>query len=168
MSYLKSKIFTKNSFNMISNITKDIHHNGINIYKSTMASSPQFIIFDIETDNKSQKIDNIVNTYNNIDLNEALGNYNYDTKICNLKNIKINCADNTGIIYESCNILKNMNINVLNFVSDSYPAPFTNTNVFTLEMNIRVPKEVINKEIEHNMQTFIEKYNVDLSLKDLN
>lgn len=168
MSYLKSKIFTKNTFNMISSITKDIHLNGINIYKSTMASNPQFIMFDIETDNNSKKIDIITKVYNNVDLNDALGNSDYDTKKNNFKNIKINCADNIGIIHDSCSILKDMNINVLNFKSNSNPAPFTSSHVFTLDMNIMVPNEIMNKDIEFNMQSFIDKYNIELILKDLN
>lgn len=168
MSYLKSKIFTKNTFNMISNITKDIHQNGINIYKSTMASNPQFLMFDIETDIKCNKIDNIIKIYNNIDLNDALGNSEYDSKKCNLKNIKISCADKTGIIHESCIIFKDMNINVLNFNSDSCSAPFTLSKLFNLDMNIRVPEDVKNKDIITNMQTFIDKYNVEFKISDLN
>ena len=128
----------KNKPGLITNIFKELHQKNININQSKMQSfNNNFVISANAEIHHNVNINQIIDKYSNIkDLNKDIGKENefYQAKI------KVNNANEPGIIHNTTQIISNQDINIDSLESYTTRAPISSIQLFNLSAIINIDK----------------------------
>ena len=73
--------------------------------------------------------------------------------------------DNPGIVYKLADFFSCRNINIQNMRTDRYQAPHTGTQMFSIEMIIAIPSNIIIPDLRDEFLDLCEEMNLDASIE---
>ena len=130
----------KNKPGLVTNIFKKLYQNNININQSKMHSfNNNFVISANAEMHQKININDIINKYHNIkDLDKDLykNNNYYQAKV------KVNNANEPGIIHNTTQIISDLDINIDNLESYTTRAPMSSIQIFHLSSVINIDKNL--------------------------
>ena len=148
----------KNRVGIVSQVSKQIYDNNGNILNSNMIKIGNHFAFDI-TASVPHDIDSsiFINLDNNYEPTSLTDDY-YNTKL------KIYSADNPGIIHSTCKKLEIMGADITKLNSDLLSAPFTNTPIFSMDLQFNIDRKYSISKIKESLEDVTEKFNCDLEI----
>jgi glycine cleavage system transcriptional repressor len=75
--------------------------------------------------------------------------------------------DNPGIVHELAQFFSSQNINIDDLVTGTYSAPHTGTQMFNLNMNIRIPADTHIATLRDEFMEFCDDLNLDAIIEPL-
>lgn len=79
--------------------------------------------------------------------------------------VDVVAMDNPGIVYKLADFFSHKNINIQNMRTDRYQAPHTGTQMFSIEMVIAIPANIIIADLRDEFLDLCEDMNLDASLE---
>ena len=150
-------IILKNNKGIVSKITRKIYEKECNIINSNMCKLGNHFAIDISIDYRKEiNIDEIIE---NLDSDSCSDNSKKSIIDSDIKELKVSCADNSGIISTASEILYKKNCEIIKLNSNVIPAPITCTPIFNLNIEFYTEK---NNELEDIIKKKLEKYNCEI------
>ena len=142
MRLFKTTFVTQNCIGKISKITKDIFNKGININKSQMVSHKNLLIFNAEYHNpRNITMDDLITKYNFADLKDIF-EPNYHIQNYYYKRLIISCADTPGIIHDTSDLCRKLNININSLDTNCETAAMSCMDIFNLNVYLEIPDDI--------------------------
>ena len=159
----------KNRVGLISNITKQLWNDNVNITKSNMIKLNDNFVLSMSA-NIPNKL-NIDTSYfipNDIMINNGFikleNNYIQNASNIPIK-INVSMADTPGIIHETTKILAENNLDISELSSDITPAPISGNDLFNLKI-IAEGKPNINKyNIKEQLESLDALCNAEINIQ---
>jgi len=148
----------KNRVGIVSQVSKKVFESGGNITKSDMVKLGNHFAFDLTAtfpngENTDLLFDNI-RTGSILELSEDV----YKSKI------KLYSSDNPGIIHSTCEKLENLNADITRLSSTVSIAPFSNTPLFSLQVEFNIDRNHSKQIIRESMNDVVNKYCCDIKI----
>ena len=150
---------------LVSKLSNIITSNGGNIEKSRMAKlDGDFAILMLININLSKK--KIINKLKINDLHIYIHKSNQNEKYYKKKCIiKVEGADNEGIIYNVTDFLAEKKINIESVKTDVTQAPISGINLFHMKININLTKNFDLKQFQKSLEILSESLDIDLTIE---
>ena len=162
MSLFKTTFVTRNSTGKISKITKDIFNRGVNINKSQMVSQKNLLIFNAEYHNpRNIAMNDLIDKYNFTDLNDIF-EPNYHTQNYYYKRLIISCADTPGIIHDTSDLCRKLNININSLDTNCETGAMSCVDIFNLNVYLEIPADIKEYDLKKKMRILVDKYGIDI------
>jgi glycine cleavage system transcriptional repressor len=81
--------------------------------------------------------------------------------------VNVVALDNPGIVHEIAQFFSKQNINIDDLVTGTYSAPHTGTQMFNLNMNIRIPSDTHLATLREEFMDFCDDLNLDAMIEPL-
>ena len=81
--------------------------------------------------------------------------------------VEVVSLDHPGIVHKLSNFFSQRNINIEEFITSTYSAPHTGTQMFSVELNISVPAQTQINELRDEFMDFCDTMNLDAVLEPL-
>lgn len=78
--------------------------------------------------------------------------------------VEVVAMDHPGIVHKLASFFSSRQINIVDLETDSYPAPHTGTQMFSMSMTIGVPSDISIKQLRHEFIDSCDQLNIDASM----
>ena len=154
---------------LVSSLSKKITNSGSNINESRMIKLGDHfaIILSISTLLNQTEMKEILSNQDLTFTIKSKFKKTDQTSEFKVKKFLLKGADNEGLVYHLTNFFSEHRINIQNLNSNVTQAPVTGINLFEIDGEIKIPKNISINFIENQFLKIENKLSVDLKLIDI-
>ncbi|MCW9046767.1 MAG: glycine cleavage system protein R [Gammaproteobacteria bacterium] len=156
---------------IVNELTEVLLNIGLNIEDSRMSVlGGEFAVMLLVTGNHSsidainQQKDSLSTSLNLNVLIKPTTSRNVNDRFGRYK-ITVEGMDNPGIVHKLARYLSQHSINIVNMQTDSGHAPHTGTPMFTVNMLVDIPVELIIEQVENDFAAVCDELSMDVEFK---
>ena len=156
---------------IVSNVSKEITDLNGNIETSNMLTlGDEFnmlILFSINKENIDKLKGRLAKKNNlSVSINNTLDTKSFKNK--NICIVTLKGADNEGIVHNFTKLLSDLNINIINMVTELRNAPITGQPLFFIKSKVAIPYDMNENKLKEILNKFEEQSNVAIKFTKAN